>query len=319
MSTTIQHQSQWFSIRADAQGNEFLVSTGDEVLVVPLTADGKVILTVEPSAAFGQPVLILPGGELKAGVAPAAMANQELQEEIGYAAGRLDFLGELRPWSKYLAVRSLVYLARDLRPSKLPGDETYEIGVERVALTRFETLIASGRLQDARVIAALALAQRFVTESSTPAFDKFAEYALFIEDTARFTDRRQTVTNVYVAVNTILLSAVALLITNETLNRWLLTLAALAVLVGGLAVCLFWRQLIDKYKKLVGLRIGELRAMEELPAMAGSQRMYHAEDRLYQRDEQGRYRATGFSDLERQLPQVFMYSTLSSHWGLSSV
>ena len=39
-------------------------------------------------------------------------ANRELQEEIGYKAGRLDYLGELRPFSKYLAVRSFVYLAR---------------------------------------------------------------------------------------------------------------------------------------------------------------------------------------------------------------
>ena len=34
---------------------------------------------------------------------------------IGYHAGRVDFLGELQPWSKYLAVRSFVYLGRELR------------------------------------------------------------------------------------------------------------------------------------------------------------------------------------------------------------
>ena len=38
--------------------------------------------------------------------------------------------------------------------------------------------------------------------------DKFEEYKLFVEDTARFTDRRQTVSNIYVAVNSIILSAI---------------------------------------------------------------------------------------------------------------
>lgn len=79
MTTTIQHQSHWFSIRTDDQGNEFLASTGDEVLVVPLTASGEMILLVEPSAAFGPPVLILPGDGIKAGrgerLAPFCVAD----------------------------------------------------------------------------------------------------------------------------------------------------------------------------------------------------------------------------------------------------
>lgn len=66
------------------------------------------------------------------------------------------------------------------------------------------------------------------------AVNKFEEYKLFIKDVTRFTDRRQNVTNIYVAINTILLNAVALVMTNQkTLNHWLLALTALAVLVGA--------------------------------------------------------------------------------------
>ena len=43
-------------------------------------------------------------------------------------------------------------------------------------------------------------------------FDKFEEYKLFVDDTARFTERRQTVSNIYVAVNSLLLAAIGLLI-----------------------------------------------------------------------------------------------------------
>ncbi len=162
MSTTILHQTRWFSIRQSAAGEEFLASRDDEVLVVPLTATGEVLLSIEPSVAFGAPTLILPSGQVEPNVANAEQANRELQEEIGYRAGQIDFLGELQPWSKYLAVRSFVYLGRDLSESKLAGDEGYAIEVARVPLDGFEALIANGRLRDARVIAALFLARAFL-------------------------------------------------------------------------------------------------------------------------------------------------------------
>jgi hypothetical protein len=51
-----------------------------------------------------------------------------------------------------------------------------------------------------------------VVASKPDGVDAFEEYKLFVEDTARFTDRRQTVTNICVTINSVLLSAVALLV-----------------------------------------------------------------------------------------------------------
>jgi ADP-ribose diphosphatase len=155
------YQGRWFSVATTTAGEE-VVLAADEALIVPLTSKGEVLLTLEPSAAFGEPTLVLPGGVVEAGEPPVETANRELQEEIGYKAERLDFLGELRPFSKYLTVRSFVFLARDLIPSKLAGDEDYQVGIERVLLSDFESLIANGRLHDARVIAALYMAQSFM-------------------------------------------------------------------------------------------------------------------------------------------------------------
>jgi ADP-ribose diphosphatase len=156
----------YFAIVSDPTHGEF-VRCGDEVLVVALTDDGEVLLTVEPSAAFPGQTMILPGGSTETGIAHTDTADHELQEETGYAAGRLDFLGEIRPFSKYLTVRSFVYLARDLAPSRRQGDETYAIGIERVPFAEFESLIAAGRLLDARVIAALYLARAFLAAEHT--------------------------------------------------------------------------------------------------------------------------------------------------------
>jgi ADP-ribose diphosphatase len=158
---SVLYQGTYFALEADPIHGE-LVRCGDETLVVALTDDGEVLLTIEPSAAFPGPTLILPGGSTSPDVPKAETANQELQEEVGLRAERLDFLSELRPFSKYLTVRTFVYLARGLAPSRLIGDEAYAIDVERVPLASFESLIAAGRLMDARVVAALYLARAFL-------------------------------------------------------------------------------------------------------------------------------------------------------------
>jgi ADP-ribose diphosphatase len=137
------------------------------VCAVPLTAADEVIFIHEPSPALGENVLYLPSGRLEDGdLSPEAAANRELQEEIGLKAARLDYLGKLFPWSKYLTAHLLIYLARSFTPSKLDGDEGYAISTEHVPLADVEGLITSGRLHDATIIAALSMARSFVAKEA---------------------------------------------------------------------------------------------------------------------------------------------------------
>src|SRR4051794_25064503 len=91
------YRGAYFSLVADPAAGEY-VRAGDEALTVPLAAADEAILIIEPSAAFGEPVLLLPGGAVEPGEPPARTANRELQEEAGFEGGRLDFLAALRPF-----------------------------------------------------------------------------------------------------------------------------------------------------------------------------------------------------------------------------
>ena len=156
------YSSPWFSILEGYEDQPYIQSP-DGVMIVPVTPQGEVILINEPPAyGSGEMTLFLPAGKIEPGEDTAISANRELQEEIGLAAGRLHRLAVLHPWVKYLTATLTVYLARDLTPSRLQGDEPYEIVPEYVPLDSFEGLIASGRLTDSSVIAALFLARQML-------------------------------------------------------------------------------------------------------------------------------------------------------------
>jgi ADP-ribose diphosphatase len=150
----------YFTLMANDDGEGF-VRCGDGVLIVPVTPDSQVLMAVERSAAFDRDVLIVAGGEVEAGEPMEETANRELQEELGWLAQRIDYLGEIHLF-KYLTSRQFVFLARDLVPSKLVGDERYPVGTRSIHLDSYIDLCASGELQDAPSIAALCLARHFL-------------------------------------------------------------------------------------------------------------------------------------------------------------
>jgi ADP-ribose diphosphatase len=159
---------QWISLYRNDQDITY-VQMDDAALVVPLTADGQVLFITEPSPAYGERVLTLPAGNVETGETPAIAANRELQEEIGYRAARLDALGQLYPFVKYLRCCQHIFLARDLAPSRLQGDEGSDwiIEVEPTPLLHFERLIDTGRLRDSTAIAALYRARRYLEREIT--------------------------------------------------------------------------------------------------------------------------------------------------------
>lgn len=134
----------------------------------------------------------------------------------------------------------------------------------------------------------------------------FEEYKLFVEDTARLSERRQTAANTYVTVNGAIIGFITYLVASADLNSWWFSLAVAPIVVAGIMVCVFWRQSIQKYKALINLRFKVLREIEE--QIEGSSRVFHREDELYPQHTDGGSQPTkglNISDLESRLPTLF--------------
>ncbi len=138
-----------------------IVEKKDSSLIVPITDDGKLVLIKEYFAAIDNYQISLPKGRVDYGN-PLDTANRELQEEIGYKANELIPLGTLIVSPGSIRHKTHIYLARKLVESRLPGDEDEEIEMVKIPFDDFEKFIENGQLTEARVIAALYLARRYL-------------------------------------------------------------------------------------------------------------------------------------------------------------
>ncbi len=137
-----------------------IIEKRDTALIVPVTKDRDILFIKEYFYATDEYSLALPKGRIEDGSNPLETANRELQEEIGYKAGKLEELAILTMSPGYLKQKTHVFLATELEQSSLTGDELEPLTVMKYPLADFEKLIDRRELKEARVIGAIYLAKR---------------------------------------------------------------------------------------------------------------------------------------------------------------
>ena len=143
-----------------------ILEKSDTSLIVPINKSRELILVREYFCAIDEYQLGLPKGKIDEGHDALTTANKELQEEIGFKAGKLDKLGIVTMSPGYLTQKTHIFLARELTESKLEGDEEEILEVVYYPFDKFEDLIDQGKLTESRMISALYLAKRFLAKTS---------------------------------------------------------------------------------------------------------------------------------------------------------
>ena len=149
-----------------ANGNrrtfERILGGTDSVVIVALADAQTVLLAREYAAGMDRYELGLPKGVVDAGEDPLAAAHRELREEIGMGARDLHLIHSLSLAPGYIQHKSHLVLARDLYPDPAEGDEPEPIEVVPWPLAGLDTLLAREDFTEARSIAALFLARRWL-------------------------------------------------------------------------------------------------------------------------------------------------------------
>ncbi|MBM3155090.1 MAG: NUDIX hydrolase [Chloroflexi bacterium] len=132
-----------------------IVEHKDCVAIVVLDHKDNVIMVRQYRKAVGKHLLEIPAGSIDNGELPVAAVRRELQEEIGYLPNKIDKLGGFYSSPGYCSEYLHLYMASYLVPSRLEAEDTEDIKVERVPLSRIPDMIASGEICDAKSVAGL--------------------------------------------------------------------------------------------------------------------------------------------------------------------
>jgi ADP-ribose pyrophosphatase len=160
------HRNHWWSYCKDefetargVRGEYHFVHTPGSVLVVPVADDGRLVLVSQYRYLGRRPSLEFPGGGIKAGTTAEEAARDELAEEAGVAAARLQKIGEFNPCNGITDEMCAVFLARGLAPAKAAADPTEELVVERLWPDEVLARMQDGTVWDGMTLAAFCLAR----------------------------------------------------------------------------------------------------------------------------------------------------------------
>lgn len=135
---------------------DFISHRKGAAAVVPVTADGKILMVRQYRNALGRDTLEIPAGARDTLTEDTKLcAARELEEETGYRSDRLEFLLSLRTTVAFCDEFIDIYLAADLQPGRQHLDEGEFIEVEAYEPKRLCEMIFAGEIQDAKTVAGI--------------------------------------------------------------------------------------------------------------------------------------------------------------------
>ncbi|MBQ7499514.1 MAG: NUDIX hydrolase [Clostridia bacterium] len=132
-----------------------VIHHGGAVCVIPVTGDGKVIIERQYRYAVEKVMLEIPAGKLEPGEDPEVCAARELEEETGYTADKLVYMGEFYASPAILNEKVTMYLALGLKKGKKHLDADEFLEVSEMPLEELLKMCVSGEISDSKTQLAL--------------------------------------------------------------------------------------------------------------------------------------------------------------------
>jgi ADP-ribose pyrophosphatase len=123
--------------------------------VLAITENNSVLFVRQFRYAVGTDMLEICAGIVEDGESFKETAERELQEELGYYPQELEEFGRFYVSPGYCEEMIVLFVARNLKPSKLKQDEDEELSTVEIPVSEIPNLLKSGVVKDGKTWAAL--------------------------------------------------------------------------------------------------------------------------------------------------------------------
>lgn len=153
----IQVQVDTVTLPDGEQAKREIVKHPGAVGIIPITADGKLIVVEQYRKALNRSIVEIPAGKIEPGEDLTVCALRELEEETGYGTQNLTYLQEVVTSPGFCDEVVHIFVARDIfkldNPAALDDDEFVEMSA--ITLEEAQNLMVQGAICDAKTIIAV--------------------------------------------------------------------------------------------------------------------------------------------------------------------
>ena len=134
----------------------------DGVAILPVDADGTVILVRQFRYPFRKELLEAPAGKMDEGEEHLECGRRELSEEAGYSADEMIYLGAYYLSPGCYTERIHLYIAKGLHKGEAHPDEGEILNVEKYSFSDAVRMCDDGVIKDAKTVMLILRAARLL-------------------------------------------------------------------------------------------------------------------------------------------------------------
>lgn len=145
------------SPRGDIAHWDYIAHRKGAAAVLPVTADGKIIMVRQYRNALERETLEIPAGARDDVSEPRKIcAARELEEETGYRAGKMELLITVATTVAFCNEVIEIYLATDLeKVGEQHLDQNEFVEIETYTIEELKDMVFSQKIQDSKTVAAI--------------------------------------------------------------------------------------------------------------------------------------------------------------------
>ena len=131
--------------------------------IIPLMPNGKLALIKQYRYPVKSIMIELPAGKIDAGENPETCALRELEEEIGFSAGKLTFVSKIYPAIGFANEEMSIFLAENLSKSEKNTDHDEFIELLPTTVEDAVRMVWDRKITDVKTIIGILWAERLLS------------------------------------------------------------------------------------------------------------------------------------------------------------